>query len=153
MLLAVLHPISVYIIFSRSTYISYRFLSSLRLAGVFVFGGGIWHFRILGWGGLAGAQRIMLAAWHRWPLRHVSDILQAEEAFTVEEYKHTNTHTHTHTHTMFVSNNRASFHLWRKEKLVKHQNVSRYFENDCLQNFLLLFMSLLTAPIVESSHI
>ena len=23
-------------------------------------------------------------------------------------------------HTMFIGNNRASFHLWRKENLVKH---------------------------------
>ena len=28
-------------------------------------------------------------------LKYVSDILQTEEAFTVEEYKHTHTHTHT----------------------------------------------------------
>ena len=32
-------------------------------------------------------------------LKHVSDILQTEEVFTVEEYKHTHTHTHTNTHT------------------------------------------------------
>ena len=32
-------------------------------------------------------------------LKYVLDILQTEEAFTVEEYKHTQTHTHTHTHT------------------------------------------------------
>ena len=31
-------------------------------------------------------------------LKYVLGILQTEEAFTVEEYKHTNTHTHTHTH-------------------------------------------------------
>ena len=31
-------------------------------------------------------------------LKHVSDILQTEEAFTVEEYTHTHTHTHTHTY-------------------------------------------------------
>ena len=30
-------------------------------------------------------------------LKHVLDILQTEESFTVEEYKHTHTHTHTHT--------------------------------------------------------
>ena len=29
-------------------------------------------------------------------LKYVSDILQTEEAFTVEEYKHTHTHTRTH---------------------------------------------------------
>ena len=31
-------------------------------------------------------------------LKYVSDILQTEEALTMEEYKHTHTHTHTHTH-------------------------------------------------------
>ena len=29
-------------------------------------------------------------------LKYVLDILQTEEALTVEEYKHTHTHTHTH---------------------------------------------------------
>ena len=32
---------------------------------------------------------------------------------------------------MFISNNRPSFHLWGKENLVKHQKVSKYYENDC----------------------
>ena len=33
-------------------------------------------------------------------LKYVLDILQTEEAFTVEEYTtHTHTHTHAHTHT------------------------------------------------------
>ena len=41
--------------------------------------------------------------------------------------------------------NHALFHLWWKENLVKNQKVSKYFENHCLQNFLLRFMSLLTA--------
>ena len=31
-------------------------------------------------------------------LKYVLDILQTEEAFMVEESKHTHTHTHTHTH-------------------------------------------------------
>ena len=31
-------------------------------------------------------------------VKYVLDILQTEEAFTVEEYTHTYTHTHTHTH-------------------------------------------------------
>ena len=51
---------------------------------------------------------------------------------------------------MFITNNHASFHLWLKESLVKHQKVSKYYENDYLQNFLLLFISLLTAPIVKA---
>ena len=32
---------------------------------------------------------------------------------------------------MFITNNRASYHLWWKETLVKHQKVSKYYENDC----------------------
>ena len=32
-------------------------------------------------------------------LKYVLNISQTEEAFTVEEYKHTHTHTHTHAHT------------------------------------------------------
>ena len=34
-------------------------------------------------------------------------------------------------YTMFISNNRATFHLWWKENFVKHQKVSEYHENDC----------------------
>ena len=34
-------------------------------------------------------------------------------------------------HTMSVSNNHALFYLWWKENLVKHQKVSKYYENDC----------------------
>ena len=33
-------------------------------------------------------------------------------------------------YTTFISNNRASFHLWWKKNLVKHQRVSKYYEND-----------------------
>ena len=33
-------------------------------------------------------------------------------------------------YTMFISNSHASFHLWLKENLVKHQKVSKYYEND-----------------------
>ena len=35
----------------------------------------------------------------------------------------------------------------------KTSKVSKYYENDCLQNFLLHFMSLLTAKFVKNSHI
>ena len=34
-------------------------------------------------------------------------------------------------YTMFTSNNPASFHLWWKENLVKHQKVSKYYQNYC----------------------
>ena len=33
--------------------------------------------------------------------------------------------------TIFFTNNCASFHLWWNENLVKHQKVSKYYENDC----------------------
>ena len=55
--------------------------------------------------------------------------------------------------TMFISNNLTSFHLWWKENLVKYQKVSKCYENDCVQNFLLLFLSLLTAPVAKNSQI
>ena len=32
---------------------------------------------------------------------------------------------------MFISNNRPSFHLWLKENLVKHPEVSKYYQADC----------------------
>ena len=54
---------------------------------------------------------------------------------------------------MFINNNHASFHLPWKENLVKHQNVSKYYENDCVQNFLMLFMSLVTVPVVKNTHL
>ena len=31
----------------------------------------------------------------------------------------------------FITNNLASFHLRCKENLVKHQKVSKYYDNDC----------------------
>ena len=32
---------------------------------------------------------------------------------------------------MFISNNHALLHFWCKESFVKHQKVSKYYENDC----------------------
>ena len=51
---------------------------------------------------------------------------------------------------MYISNYRPWFSLWRKENLEKHQKVSKYYENGCLQNFLSLFISLLTAKFVKN---
>ena len=39
-----------------------------------------------------------------------------------------------------------------KKKVVKYKKNSKY-ENDCLQNFILLFISLSPVPIVKNSHI
>ena len=52
-----------------------------------------------------------------------------------------------------ITNNHASFHLWRKENLLNDQKVSKNYEHDCLKDFLLIFISLLTASIVKNSHI
>ena len=52
-----------------------------------------------------------------------------------------------------MSNNRASFYLWGKQNLIKHQKVSKYYENDCFQNFLQPFMSLLMAKFVKKIDI
>ena len=58
-----------------------------------------------------------------------------------------------HVNTMLISNNCPSFHLWWKENLVKHRKVSKYYETDCLQNFILLSVLLLTTKFVKNSHI
>ena len=53
---------------------------------------------------------------------------------------------------MFIGNDRASFHFWAQEHLLKHQRVSKYYHNECLQNVLSHFMSLFTAKLVKNSH-
>ena len=42
---------------------------------------------------------------------------------------------------------------WKVWNLLNHQKISKYCEHDCPQNFLLLFMSLLTDLIVKNSQI
>ena len=91
---------SIYIIFWLAANISYRFLSS------FVFG---WSSRLWRWNMTFSDTEINELGrstqnniHNTWSLiraiKYVADILQTEEAFTVEEYKHTHTHRHTHTH-------------------------------------------------------
>ena len=53
---------------------------------------------------------------------------------------------------MFISNSQPSHNLWEKENLVKGK-VSKYYETDCLQRFVLLFMFPLTTKFVKNSHI
>ena len=55
--------------------------------------------------------------------------------------------------TCLISNNCPSFHLLWEENLVKHQKDSKYYEHGSLQNFLLLFMFLLTTYFVKNNHI
>ena len=39
------------------------------------------------------------------------------------------------------------------DHMIKHQEVSKYYDHDCMQNFILLLMSLLTTSIVKISRI
>ena len=38
-------------------------------------------------------------------------------------------------YTMVIRNNRTSFHLWWQKNLVKHQKVSKCYEQDCRYQF------------------
>ena len=71
------------------------------LAGVFVFGVEKSHSYIWEWRTLAEAPSWTLTTQDRWSmsLKYISDTLQTEEVFTVEEYTYIHTHTHTHKHT------------------------------------------------------
>ena len=53
---------------------------------------------------------------------------------------------------MFICKNRTCFTCGEK-KLIKHPKVSKFYEPGCLQNFILLFMFLLTVKLVKNSHI
>ena len=48
---------------------------------------------------------------------------------------------------MFITYNHASFHLWREENLVKHQEVSKYYDHDC--SFMMISQSLQSIPWVS----
>ena len=37
-----------------------------------------------------------------------------------------------------------------KKKFVKHPNISKCYDNDCVQTFILLFMLLLTAVLLKT---
>ena len=50
-------------------------------------------------------------------------------------------------YTIFITNNHNQFHLW----LVKTK-ASKHYDHDCLENFLLCSLSLLTTTNVKISH-
>ena len=56
-------------------------------------------------------------------------------------------------YTIFITSNHALLYLWRTENLVKYQKFSKYYVHGCLQNFLLLLISLIKALIVKDTHI
>ena len=45
------------------------------------------------------------------------------------------------------------FHLWLKQSWLNHQKILKFNAHYCLQNFILLSMSLLTALIVKNTYI
>ena len=53
---------------------------------------------------------------------------------------------------MFITNNCVLFHF-DERRLDKKSKSLKNYDHDCLRNFFLLFMSLLTAQIVKNSHI
>ena len=54
---------------------------------------------------------------------------------------------------MYLSDNRTSFNLWPNGSLLKRQIDSKYYENDGLQNCILLFISSLTTKLIKNIHI
>ena len=44
--------------------------------------------------------------------------------------------------TILTTNNYALLHVWWKQSFLKHQKFSKYYDHDCLQNFILLFLFL-----------
>ena len=53
---------------------------------------------------------------------------------------------------MFISNNHAWFHLWWKEKLVKHQEVSKSYKKDCRREYVTLKTSFIQATRCQCCH-
>ena len=41
---------------------------------------------------------------------------------------------------MFITNNDDFFHLWSNEDFVKHQNVSKYYDQNFLKTFFIYFL-------------
>ena len=54
-------------------------------------------------------------------------------------------------YTVFISNNRASLHFQWKVNFIKCEKVSKFYENDSVQNFPFLFMS--SSTVIRNSYI
>ena len=88
--------INIYHLFTGFQDIISFFLSSSCLLEFSLLEVKTWHFLIQRWRNLTEEPSRIFATQDRWsvPLKYVSDILQTEEAFTVEEYTHSHIHTH-----------------------------------------------------------
>ena len=56
-------------------------------------------------------------------------------------------------YTIFITNNHASFHLWWKEKLVKHQQVSKYYMAMIVANIYIRLHFLLNYSLIYMSRL
>ena len=122
---AVLYPISIYIIFSQDSSISYRFLSSFSAGWSYVFGGEIWQIWKWTWRNLAEAPS---NTHNKRSLIRTSQVchrhLAVGRSQQVKEYKHTHTYTHTHTphthtthtHTNVWTNLNEVDYIWKSNK-------------------------------------
>ena len=54
-------------------------------------------------------------------------------------------------YTMFITDNRASFHFWWKESLLKHQKVSKYYESDGSLNIIEICIYCMVIYMVEGN--
>ena len=85
-------------------------------------------------------------------LKYVSDILQTEEAFTMEEYTHTHTHTHaeTHTHTHAHTNTHTHAHV-HQIYLINHISILD-LNNFRLQKPFLKKMKMLITKLLHTAQ-
>ena len=88
------------------------------------------------WESFAGAGKILVLGNFFGGVRRQCGGLQLHEILTLlsivncEVLIRLATREATRTH-QFITNNQASFHLWGKKKLVKHQNFSKYYDHSC----------------------
>ena len=62
-------------------------------------------------------------------LKYISDTLQTEEVFTVEEYTYTHTHTQTHTQTHTHIHTMPSFSGIKNSRMLIFEDIASYDEN------------------------
>ena len=104
--------------FGTLIYLNGRAESEMHLNGLFLAGADICGFLYSSIGCLQVYQVYITSFWF-----HSKLVLQKAKKPTKQPVRQ-------HLHIMFISNNHASFDLWWKENLVKHQEVSKRYEND-----------------------
>ena len=62
-------------------------------------------------------------------LKYISDTLQTEEVFTVEEYTYIHTHTHKHTHKHTHIHTMPSFSGIKNSRMLIFEDIASYDKN------------------------